>query len=74
MTMTPQQKRKKKLTIFVCATFGYMAVFVITGWVAYFMTHDVPDTLIQVGLGSGAVELAAAAAIEIFTGKRVKDE
>ena len=72
--LTPAQKRKKKLDIFVGLTFGYIAVFVVTAWVAYFTTHDIPDTLVQVGLGGGMVELAATAAIEIFTGKRVLHE
>ena len=73
--LTPAQKKKKKLDVFVGLTFGYIAVFVITAWVAYFVTGAVPDTLVQVGLGGSMVELAATAAIEIFTGKRlIKDE
>ena len=72
--LTPAQKRKKKLDIFVGLTFGYIAIFVITAWVAYFVTGAVPDTLVQVGLGGGMVELAATAAIEIFTGKKVLHE
>lgn len=71
---TPAQKRKKKLDLFVGITFGYILAFVIVGWVAYFTTGDTPDTLIQIGLGGGVVELAATAAIEIFTGKKVLHE
>lgn len=61
----------KKIDMFVYITFGYIALFVIVSWVAYFVTRAVPDTLIQVGLGGGVVELAATAAIEIFTGKHL---
>ena len=48
--LTPAQKRKKKLDIFVGLTFGYIAVFVVTAWVAYFVTGAVPDTLVQLDL------------------------
>lgn len=72
--LTAAQKKRKKMDLFVAVTFGYIFLFVIVGWVAYFVTGGVPDTLIQVGLGGGVVELAATAAIEIFTGKKVQRE
>ena len=64
----------KKLDVFVVATFFYIGIFVIISWVAYFATGAVPDTLVQVGLGGGVVELAATAAIEILTGGIRKDK
>ena len=70
--LTPAQKKQKKLDIFVVATFCYIFLFVVVSWVAYFLTGSVPDTLVEVGLGGGVIELAATAAIEIFTGHKVK--
>ena len=72
MKMTPVQKKRKKMDLFVVGTFGYFLTFVVVAWVAYFLTGGVPDVLVEVGLGGGVVELAMCAAIEIFTGKKVR--
>lgn len=74
MKLTAAQKKRKKMDLFVIGTFGYVLIFVVVAWVAYFVTGAVPDVLIEVGLGGGVVELAMCAAIEIFTGKKVRRE
>lgn len=64
--------KKKKLDIFVKVVFLYFIGFVIISWVTFWVKDSVPDTLIQFGLGGGAIELACMAAIEIFTNKKVE--
>jgi mannose/fructose/N-acetylgalactosamine-specific phosphotransferase system component IIC len=64
--------KKKKLDIFVKVVFFYFIGFVIIAWVTFWVKDSVPDTLIQFGLGGGAIELACMAAIEIFTNKKVE--
>ena len=67
--MTPRRK-KKKIDIFVVGVFTYIIVFVTVAWVTYWIKGDVPDALIEFGLGGGVIELALTAAIEITTNKR----
>lgn len=64
--------KKKKIDIFVKGVFVYWILFVITAWITYWIMRDVPEPLIQYGLGGGAIELACMAAIEIFTNKKVE--
>lgn len=68
--------KKKKLDTFVKGIFIYWLSFVAIAWVTYWIKGDVPEPLIQYGLGGGAVELACTAAIEILSNKKVekKDE
>ena len=61
---------KRKIDKFVLGVFLYWVLFVITAWVAYFVTGAVPDTLVTVGLSGGAVELVLTAAIEIISNKK----
>ena len=46
----------------------------VCSWVTFWIVGSVPDTLIQYGLGGGAVELAMAAAIKIFKRKNGADD
>ena len=62
--------KAKKIDRIVAGVLLYWILMVIVGWVSYFVTGGVPDTLIQVGLGGGAVELVATAAIEILSNRR----
>lgn len=67
-------KKRKKMDIFVIGVLAYWIAFILISWFTYWIKGDVPDTLIQYGLGGGAVELVMTAAIEIFTGRKSKDE
>lgn len=67
---TVTQKQKKKLDRFVCAIYIYFLAFVVTAWVTFWIKGEVPEALIQYGLGGGAVELACTAAIEILSNKK----
>lgn len=59
------QKTKKKLDKIVKGVCIYWCVFVAVAWVTYWFKDSVPDTLIQYGLGGGAVELIVSGVIEI---------
>ncbi len=63
-------EKKKKIDKFVKAVFIYWVIFVALAWITYWIKDSVPDTLIQYGLGGGAIELACTAVIEIVTNKR----
>lgn len=64
MKMTP--KKKKKIDKIVKGVCIYWIVFVVIAWVTFWVKDAVPDSLIQFGLGGGAVELLITGAIEIF--------
>ena len=59
-------KKVKKIDKIVKGVCIYWILFVITAWVTFWIKDSVPDTLIQYGLGGGAVELLISGAIEIF--------
>lgn len=64
-----QQKKdpkKKKLDKIVRGVLIYWVAFVIVAWVTFWVKDAVPDTLIQYGLGGGAVELIVSGMIEIM--------
>lgn len=52
----------------------YWVVFVALSWVTFWVKDSVPDTLIQYGLGGGAVELVVSGIIEITRDKWQKKE
>ncbi len=58
-------KTKKKLDKIVKGVCIYWCVFVAVAWVTFWFKDSVPDTLIQFGLGGGAVELIVSGFIEI---------
>lgn len=62
--------QKKKIDRFVRAVFVYWILFVIVAWITFWIKDSVPDSLIQYGLGGGAIELACSAVIEIFSNKK----
>lgn len=73
------QKRKqltkpKKIDRIVRGVLIYWIVFVSVAWVTFWVKDSVPDTLIQYGLGGGAVELLVTGAIEIFRDKLNKED
>jgi hypothetical protein len=69
-----QQPKKKKIDRIVKAVLFYWIIFVVVAWVTFWVKDSVPDTLIQYGLGGGAVELLITGAIEIFRDKMNKEE
>lgn len=58
-------KTKKKLDKILKGVCIYWCVFVAVAWVTFWFKDSVPDTLIQYGLGGGAVELIVSGVIEI---------
>ena len=67
-------KPKKKLDRIVKAVLFYWLTFVIVAWVTFWVKDSVPDTLIQYGLGGGAVELLVTGAIEIMRDRLNKED
>lgn len=55
----------KKIDKIVRGVLIYWVLFVITAWVTFWIKDSVPETLIQYGLGGGAVELLITGALEI---------
>ena len=69
------KKKPKKIDKIVRGVCIYWIVFVSVAWITFWIKDSVPDTLIQYGLGGGAVELFISGAIEIFRDIRLgKDE
>jgi hypothetical protein len=69
-----QQVKPKKIDKIVRGVCLYWIVFVITAWVTFWVKDSIPDTLIQFGLGGGAMELLVTGAIEIFRDKMNKED
>ena len=66
--------KPKKIDKIVRGVLIYWVVFVIVAWVTFWIKDSVPDTLIQYGLGGGAVELLVTGAIEIMRDKMNKED
>ena len=56
----------KKIDRFVIAVMVYWVLFIIVMIIIFCVKSMVPDTLIQYGLGGGAIELVCTALIEIM--------
>lgn len=77
-----KKKRKKpkkpidKIDKFVICVMVYWLLFVVVMTIIFCFKGIVPDTLIQYGLGGGAIELVCTALIEIMKdrGGKKKDE
>lgn len=66
-------RKNKKLDKIVRAVLIYWIVFVSLAWITFWVKGSIPDTLVQYGLGGGAVELGITGFIEIardFVSKR----
>ena len=61
-----QKLKPKKIDRIFKGLCIYWVSFVVVAWVTYWVKDSVPDSLIQFGLGGGAVELLISGAIEIF--------
>ena len=68
-----QRKKSKKIDLIVKGVLIYWIVFVAVAWITFWIKDSVPDTLVQYGLGGGAVELLVTGAIEIFRDKLNKE-
>ena len=68
------KKPVKKLDRIVKGVLIYWIVFVSIAWITYWVKDAVPDTLVQYGLGGGAVELLITGAIEIMRDKFNKED
>lgn len=66
--------KRKKLDLIVRGVLFYWVIFVAIAWVTFWVKDSVPDTLIQYGLGGGAVELLVTGAIEIMRDKLSKED
>lgn len=66
--------KKKKLDRIVRAVLFYWIIFVSVAWITFWIKDSVPDTLIQYGLGGGAVELIVSGVIEIARDRLSKKE
>lgn len=64
------RKKPKKIDRIVRGVCIYWIVFVSVAWITFWFKDSVPDTLIQYGLGGGAVELIVTGVIEIFRDRR----
>lgn len=72
--MSRKTTRKKKIDRIVKGVLIYWVLFVIVAWVTFWVKESVPDTLIQYGLGGGAVELLITGLIEIARDKMIKED
>lgn len=59
------KKKPKKIDKIVKGVCIYWIVFVAVAWITFWVKDSVPDSLIQFGLGGGAVELLITGVIEI---------
>ena len=66
--------KPKKIDKIVRGVLIYWVVFVTVAWVTFWVKDSVPDTLIQYGLGGGAVELLVTGAIEIMRDRINKED
>ena len=68
------KKPVKKMDRIVRGVLIYWVVFVCVAWITFWIKDAVPDTLVQYGLGGGAVELLITGAIEIMRDKFNKED
>lgn len=66
--------KKKKIDKIVRSVLIYWVVFIIVAWITFWVKDSIPDTLVQYGLGGGAVELLITGAIEIFRDRPNKED
>lgn len=63
MLKKPKPKKIDRIVKGICI---YWVTFVAVAWITFWVKDAVPDTLIQFGLGGGAVELLISGFIEIM--------
>ena len=67
-------KKQKKIDKIVRGVLIYWVLFVCVAWITFWVKDSVPDTLIQYGLGGGAVELLVTGAIEMARDRIARKE
>lgn len=72
--MQRAKKKPKKMDLIVRGVCIYWIVFVVIAWITFWVKDSVPDTLVQFGLGGGAVELLVSGFIEIARDRVNKEE
>lgn len=68
-----QLHKPKKMDKIVRGVLIYWVAFVAVAWITFWIKDSVPDTLVQYGLGGGAVELLITGVIEIMRDKLNKE-
>ena len=68
------KKEPRKLHKIVVAVLFYWLTFVTVAWITFWVKDSVPDTLIQYGLGGGAVELIVTGFIEVMKERIARKE
>ena len=63
----------KHLKKIVTGVLIYFISFVIVTYITFYIKGSIPDTLVQFGLGGGAVELFSTALIQMWKKKYEKD-
>lgn len=63
----------KHLKKIVTGVLIYFISFVIVTYITFYIKDSIPDTLVQFGLGGGAVELFSTALIQMWKKKYEKD-
>ena len=67
------KRKSKKIDKIVKGVCIYWIIFVAVAWITFWFKDSVPETLIQYGLGGGAVELIVTGIIEIKRDKISKE-
>lgn len=67
------KKPTKKIDKIVKGVCIYWIAFVVVAWATFWFKDSVPDTLIQYGLGGGAIELIITGVLEIARDKFNKE-
>lgn len=70
--MRKSTNKVKKIDKIVKSVCIYFVLFVCFAWITFWIKGEVPDVLVQYGLGGGAIELVLTAAIEILSNKESK--
>lgn len=69
-----KDKKIDKIDCFVIGVMTYWVLFVVAMTIIFCVKNMIPDTLVQYGLGGGAIELVCTAIIEIMNKRRDKNE
>ena len=52
-----QRKKPKKIDLIVRGVLIYWIIFVAVAWITFWVKDSIPDTLVQHGLVTGAIEI-----------------